>query len=378
MTKYIRRCVETEEGTEAAETQNLPPWCSGNGKVTLRGGWRALPVGCSDWSPAHPFVPRTTVTCGLLQPHTVPHTHSWCSSPSRHPPLIKEGRRYSRRLVQKAEPLGGIGPGSLPGSDRPQLSLQAKEVTQSCCFCVRFGAWVISDPQAGSQEVKLAPNGSERGWARIHPGQGRLWFLPTTPTLRSVGGARASETQWCSHGPGLREADQGLSFGTKIPASLGASCAQGAPSSTLGTVAVLLLHPTSGPSQRWLVPKATLGACKPDSGVSLAGVHWPKYHWRASRQTGGSPWCESLEKGLKTLHWFGLIAKSCLTLTISWTIAHQAPPSMAFSRQEYWSDLPFPSPGDLPEPRIEPRSPALQADSLPWVIREALKTVERT
>ena len=47
-----------------------------------------------------------------------------------------------------------------------------------------------------------------------------------------------------------------------------------------------------------------------------------------------------------------------------WTVAHQAPPSMGFSRQEYWSGLPFPSPGDLPDPGIEPRSPALQADVL--------------
>ena len=48
-----------------------------------------------------------------------------------------------------------------------------------------------------------------------------------------------------------------------------------------------------------------------------------------------------------------------------WTVAHQAPLSMGFSRQEYWSGLPFPSPGDLPNPGIEPGSPALQADSLP-------------
>ena len=48
-----------------------------------------------------------------------------------------------------------------------------------------------------------------------------------------------------------------------------------------------------------------------------------------------------------------------------WTVAHQAPPSMEFSGQEYWSGLPSPSPGDLPDPRIEPRSPALQADALP-------------
>ena len=47
-----------------------------------------------------------------------------------------------------------------------------------------------------------------------------------------------------------------------------------------------------------------------------------------------------------------------------WTAACQALPSMGFSRQEYWSGLPFPSPGDLPNPGIEPRSPALQADAL--------------
>ena len=47
-----------------------------------------------------------------------------------------------------------------------------------------------------------------------------------------------------------------------------------------------------------------------------------------------------------------------------WTVAYQAPPSMGFSRQECWSGLPFPSPGDLPDPGIEPGSPALQADAL--------------
>ena len=47
-----------------------------------------------------------------------------------------------------------------------------------------------------------------------------------------------------------------------------------------------------------------------------------------------------------------------------WTVAHQSPLSMGFSRQEYWSGLPFLSPGDLPDAGIEPGSPALQADSL--------------
>ena len=48
-----------------------------------------------------------------------------------------------------------------------------------------------------------------------------------------------------------------------------------------------------------------------------------------------------------------------------WTVAYQTSPSMGFSRQEYQSGLPFPSPGDLPNPGIEPRSPTLQADVLP-------------
>ena len=47
-----------------------------------------------------------------------------------------------------------------------------------------------------------------------------------------------------------------------------------------------------------------------------------------------------------------------------WTIAHQAPLSIGFPRQEYWSGVPFLSPGDLPDPGIEPRSPILQADAL--------------
>ena len=58
------------------------------------------------------------------------------------------------------------------------------------------------------------------------------------------------------------------------------------------------------------------------------------------------------------------VAQSCPTLCDPWTVAHQAPLSMGFSRQEYWSGLPFPSPGDLPNPGIEPRSPTSQADAL--------------
>ena len=68
---------------------------------------------------------------------------------------------------------------------------------------------------------------------------------------------------------------------------------------------------------------------------------------------------------------FNLIIPVCYLLSrvqllvTPWTVTCQAPLSIGFSRQEYWSGLPFPSPGDLPDPGIEPRSPALQADSLP-------------
>ena len=64
----------------------------------------------------------------------------------------------------------------------------------------------------------------------------------------------------------------------------------------------------------------------------------------------------------------GLVAKPRLTLVTPWTAACQAPLSRRFSRQEYQNGLPFPPPGDLPDPGIEtasPVSPTLQADSLP-------------
>ena len=63
--------------------------------------------------------------------------------------------------------------------------------------------------------------------------------------------------------------------------------------------------------------------------------------------------------------WFGLVARLCPTFASPWTVACQVPLFMGFSRQEYWSGLPFPSPGDLSNTGIKPGSPALQADSLP-------------
>ena len=58
----------------------------------------------------------------------------------------------------------------------------------------------------------------------------------------------------------------------------------------------------------------------------------------------------------------GLIAQLCSTLCNPWIVAHQDPQSTEFSRQEYWSGQPFPSPGDLPDSEIKPRSATLQAD----------------
>ena len=70
-----------------------------------------------------------------------------------------------------------------------------------------------------------------------------------------------------------------------------------------------------------------------------------------------------------------LVTQLCLTLCEPWTVACQAPLFMGFFRQEYWSGLPVPPPGHLPDQGIEPRSHALQADSL-W--SERYTAVEHT
>ena len=59
-----------------------------------------------------------------------------------------------------------------------------------------------------------------------------------------------------------------------------------------------------------------------------------------------------------------LVPQSIQLFVAPWTVARQGPLSMEFPRQEYWSGLPFPSPGDLSKPGIKPRSPVLQADAL--------------
>ena len=72
------------------------------------------------------------------------------------------------------------------------------------------------------------------------------------------------------------------------------------------------------------------------------------------------------EVGVGTYFIFVCSLLCCVQLFVTpWTVAHQAPLSMKFSRQEYWSGSPLPSPGDFSDPRIEPGSSALQAASLP-------------
>ena len=68
--------------------------------------------------------------------------------------------------------------------------------------------------------------------------------------------------------------------------------------------------------------------------------------------------CQKMLKGKE-----GKLLSRVRLFASPWTVAYQALPSMGFSRQEYWSGLPFPSPGDLPDPGIEPGSPAFQADA---------------
>ena len=100
-----------------------------------------------------------------------------------------------------------------------------------------------------------------------------------------------------------------------------------------------------------------------------------------SAKNGMSYWYKRVRSIPKALYWMkeaslGYMLYLCISchpmkllsrvwlFATPWTVAYQAPPSMGFSRQEYWSGLPFPSPGDLPNPGIKPGSPALQADAL--------------
>ena len=101
--------------------------------------------------------------------------------------------------------------------------------------------------------------------------------------------------------------------------------------------------------------------------LTLAHLDLGPWHWVAERdgdiissllgctKETGKPEEREKSESVSCVQLFGTL----------WTVAHQPPLSMGSSRQGYWSGLPFPPPGHLPDPGIEPGSPALQADSLP-------------
>ena len=91
---------------------------------------------------------------------------------------------------------------------------------------------------------------------------------------------------------------------------------------------------------------------------------WDKVRWVGATL---APWHHLYLGGTLVLSFLFSEVKLLIRVRLfatPWTVAYQAPPSMGFSRQEYWSGLPLPSPGDLPNPGIEPGSPAFQADAL--------------
>ena len=101
-----------------------------------------------------------------------------------------------------------------------------------------------------------------------------------------------------------------------------------------------------------------------DRGAWWATTHGVLREADATMHACTNDRCSDIIFSLVSLLSLSLVTKSCPTLVTPRTIAFQASLSIGFSRQEYWSELPFPSPEDLPDPGIEPGSPALQADSL--------------
>ena len=95
----------------------------------------------------------------------------------------------------------------------------------------------------------------------------------------------------------------------------------------------------------WLAISFSRGSSRPRDWTQVSRIGGRRFNLWATRKAHGSKWVKSLSRV-----WL------CAT---PWTVAYYAPPSMGFSRQEYWSGLPFPSPEDLPDPGIKPRSPAL-------------------
>ena len=104
---------------------------------------------------------------------------------------------------------------------------------------------------------------------------------------------------------------------------------------------------------KWVTIPFSRGSSQPGNQTWVSLIAGRFFTSWATREAPANEW-----KEVKSLSRVRLFATP-------WTVAYQAPLSMGFSRQECWSGLPFPSPGDLPDPGIEPGSPTLQADALP-------------
>ena len=96
-----------------------------------------------------------------------------------------------------------------------------------------------------------------------------------------------------------------------------------------------------------------ISMCKKKKNLDTDFTSFTKINWKGIRDLNGK------HKSIKLLQDRVKLLSHVRLFVTPWTVAYQAPPSMGFSRQQYWSGLPFPSPGDLPNPGIEPGSPTL-------------------
>ena len=109
------------------------------------------------------------------------------------------------------------------------------------------------------------------------------------------------------------------------------------------------------------------------SGCCQESVKWEGCWWMVEALTSRTPasqlgWGPPSCEGGRKWKWSCSVVSDSVT---PWAVAYHSPPSMEFSRQEYWNGLPFPSPGDLPNPGVKPRSPASGRCFTIWASREA-------
>ena len=109
----------------------------------------------------------------------------------------------------------------------------------------------------------------------------------------------------------------------------------------------------------WVAMPSSRGSSQPRDWTQVSHIAGRFFTIWATREASQPPLFFSMKESESE------VAQSCLTLCDPWTIAHEAPLSMGFSRQEYWSGLPFLTAEALPNPGIEPVSPAWQTGSLP-------------